>query len=415
MNRCSPEKIQHPLWQQSTATSQNLLVLTSTPCGQPPAKHTAYWHKRKTESKATVAEGSSTAESGNSQRIRFRDKKFNKEGYAEEIDGASTIKEGKEKSATTAHAMTVLRAFDSQNKYDYSVITIDDDSLRALLLHALAHVPWLRHLTTSTTMSFYSLFEPIVHNWTLLNDLAYRDPSKSTVSDLYNELKNRGNSVAGSLDGLLAPPMTAGGLEKATADLKLLLDEVRRTPGLESYFNGAREMQEKTNTVSFDYLWTIFPPGELVFSSATFMDRPQAFIVKYCQYNYKRKVNSGEKWILECWTYDWNGTNFYRAPVEFFFEDFKGTKSITSLPCYPLKFHRDSSDDPNSAGGINFGEAMKQRLIKRGERYRELCLKQKGRQIFDYEGDLLERGIGVRKTATRHQVSFKLRLSRSIN
>lgn len=222
--------------------------------------------------------------------------------------------------------MTVLRTFTSDGKYDYSEITIDDDGLRALMLHALAHHPLLSH--TTTPLSFYSLFEPIVHNWSLLTDLASNDSSRPAVSDLHSQLRLKGNSLAGSSGGLLAPLMPAGSLEKATTDLGLLLDKVRRTRGLESYFNSAREMQEKTKTVSSEYLWTIFPPGELVLSSA-FMDRPQAFIVKYCHHNYKRNESSGEKWILECWTYDWNGTTFYRAPVEFTFEEFKGTKSIT--------------------------------------------------------------------------------------
>lgn len=301
--------------------------------------------------------------------------------------------------------MTVLRSFGRGDKYDYSVITIDDDGLRALLLHVLAHHPWLSH---PATVAFVSLYEPIVHNWSLLNAFANNDISDPAVSDLHEQLKI-------NPPGSLLAPLTGGGnLEKAAADLKLLLDEVRRTPGLESYFSGTREMQEKSDTVSFEYLWTIFPPGELVFSSA-FMERPQAFIVKYCTADCLRPNNSTKVWILECWTYDWNGTAFCRVPVEFSFEDFKGTRSITSLPCYPLKLHRPSQDDVQSTGGSESGEAMKQRLIKRGERFRELCLKRKGRQMFDYEGDVLARGTGVRKVVTRHQVRREKHLRQLVN
>ena len=342
-----------------------------------------------------TAEGASTVESATTSRIRFRDRKFNKQGYAEETDVTPTIKEGKEKQETTAHAMTVLRAFKSDGKYNYSEITINDDGLTSLLLHALGHEPWLRHMKT---LSFLSLFEPIIHNWSVLDDLANNDTSKPIVRDLHRELENKGNISAATSGDQLAPLRATGSLEKAKADLRMLLDEVCRTPGLELYFNSAREMQEKTSTVSFEYLWTIFPPGELVVGKP-FMDRWQAFTVKYCSEGYKRKRNSGEKWILECWTYDWNGTFFRRVPVEFAFDEFKATKSITSLPCYPLKFHSDNSD---GVGGQNSGEALKQDLVKRGERYRELCLKRKGRQIFDYEGELLARGTGVRNIAAGH-------------
>lgn len=296
--------------------------------------------------------------------------------------------------------MTVLRNFGSGDKYEYSVITVEDDGLRALLLHVLAHHPWLSH---RATVAFVSLYEPLVHNWSLLNAFANNDPSNRAVSELHYQLKSSSISSAGASGSLLAPLSGAGKLEKATADLKLLLDEVRKTPKLESYFSGIREMQEKTNTVTFEYLWTIFPPGELVFSSA-FMERPQAFIVKFSDSDYMRDSGSGKAWILDCWTYDWNGTTFCRAPVEFSFENFKGTKSITSLSCYPLKFHRPTSDDVSSTGVSDSGEAIRQSLIKRGERFRELCLKRKGRQMFDYEGDLLARGTGVRKIMTKHQV-----------
>ena len=308
--------------------------------------------------------------------------------------------------------MTVLRNFGDGDKYDYSVITIEDDGLRALLLHVLAHHPWFSH---PSTVIFVSVYEPLVHNWSSLNAFANNDLSNRAVSDLHGELKGGSVSSAGTSGSLLAPLTGAGNLEKATADLNLLLDEVRKTPGLESYFSGTREMLEKSNTISFEYLWTIFPPGELVFSSA-FMERPQAFIVKYCISDYMRNSSSSKAWILECWTYDWNGATFCRAPVEFSFEHFKGTKSITSLSCYPMKFHRPSSDDLQSTGGLDSGEAMKQRLIRRGGRYRELCLQRKGRQMFDYEGDLLARGTGVRKIVTRHQVRRQvLKANRELN
>ena len=90
-----------------------------------------------------------------------------------------------------------------------------------------------------TKVSFYSLFEPIVHNWSMLNDLANNDLSKSSVLDLYKELEHGSKSPVAASGDQLAKLRAAGNLEKATANLRLLLDEVRRTPGLELYFNTA--------------------------------------------------------------------------------------------------------------------------------------------------------------------------------
>ena len=70
------------------------------------------------------------------------------------------------------------------------------------------------------------------------------------------------------------------------------------------------------------------------------------------------------------------------------------------------QIYRDTSDDVGSESGLTVGEVVGQKLIKRGERYRDLGLMKKGRQIFDYEGDLLARGTGVFKITNLHHVSY---------
>ena len=108
----------HPSYVSAVSSNMNVLIC------------------QKSESKDT-AQGTSTVESGTTSRIRFRGRKYNKQDYAEETDGTWTIKEGKEKQETTAHAMTSVRAFKNDGKYDHSEITINDDGLTASLLHAL--------------------------------------------------------------------------------------------------------------------------------------------------------------------------------------------------------------------------------------------------------------------------------------
>ena len=128
------------------------------------------------------------------------------------------------------------------------------------------------------------------------------------------------------------------------------------------------------------------------------MDKPQAFIVKEStDYISKRRRNDGRSWSFECWAYDWNGTTFSRVPAEFTFEEFKGTRSISSLSCYPLKCHRENTDDGSVSDNPGNSKSIAEVLIKRGKRYRELCLKKQAKQIFEYDGLALSRGTGVRK------------------
>lgn len=256
----------------------------------------------------------------NTSRIRYRDKRYNRDGIAKEKDAPRAIKQERVKTEAIKHAMTVLRCFRDTGKYAFSMITIEDVCLRALFLFALSHHPWFSH---SDTISLNGEFEPIVHNWSALNDLADNDESKPAVAELHKALQRRDSFSADQADPL-APLADSDRLNAAMVDLRLLLDEVRSAPGLEPYFSEAREMQEKSNTILFQHLWTIFPPGELVFSLMAYMGRQQVFIVKESSDQTSNDRSGSRSWYLECWTYDWNGTTFNRVPYDLLSKTLKG-------------------------------------------------------------------------------------------
>lgn len=78
-----------------------------------------------------------------------------------------------------------------------------------------------------------------------------------------------------------------------------------------------------------------------------------------------------------------------------------------------MKFHRENTDESENeneigeenADGLDYMERLRQKLIERGKKYREYCLKQRGRQIFDYDGFALSRGSGVRQVPKKYNVS----------
>ncbi|MCJ1383606.1 hypothetical protein MMC17_006720 [Xylographa soralifera] len=313
--------------------------------------------------------------------IRFMDKRFTAEGLQEVRDATATITQAESNVEWTAHAMTILRHFDENNKYNGTTISVEDIGLRCLMLYALAYHPWYIH---AERLQFDSPFESIIHTWSILNAVAAKDESNSVVKGLYESLQNPKDSQ------IFKTLANDDILERAIRDLGLFLEQVKLTPGLESYFNGGREMQEKIETVTFEYLWTLFPPGELVYS-AVYMKKPQVFIVKDCTDNINtRKVIKKREWDFECWTYDMDGTEFNRIPVEFSFEYFKGSRSITSLHCYPLKYHKEDDEEKSE-------QSFREKLITRGKRYCELCLKRPGSQIFEYDGYALSRGSSIRQ------------------
>lgn len=136
--------------------------------------------------------------------------------------------------------------------------------------------------------------------------------------------------------------------------------------------------------MSWDLLWTIFPPGELVVARACFK-QPQLFLVYYAESTDKDEADEKRKeiWFLYCWTYDWDGTEFNRGYVMFEFERFKDEKQISNLPCYPLQYDRDP-------------KGLKAQLIARGKKYCDLCLSSSS-IVYEYNGAALARGEGFRK------------------
>lgn len=285
------------------------------------------------------------------------------------------------------------------------MIAIEDDGLKALLFHALSHHPLCSHWER---MSFISVFEPLVHNWSQLNDLVDNDESKPIVAGLHKEL----GSV--NLSNKLAPLKDSIIRTKAMADLKQLLQLVRETPDLETYFSGVGIIHQNADTIPFDYLWTIYRPGEVVISRQ-YMGQLQAFIIKESFTTEPQPSTSKALWVLFCWTYDWNGSEFNRVSVKFSVEEYKGNKTISSLICYPIKHYKGTSDDHDTLGKVESPEELKHALIRRGRRFRELCLKKQGSQFLEYDGFAFPSGSQSRRQFLKSiQVKLLIDTRRSI-
>jgi hypothetical protein len=72
---------------------------------------------------------------------------------------------------------------------------------------------------------------------------------------------------------------------------------------------------------------------------------------------------------------DFDGDHFNRYPFTFHIQHYEGTKAITTLRCYPLDHHEKR-------------EEIVATLKSRGQNFRRICIKEKGQQMFDYDGDM---------------------------
>ena len=332
-----------------------------------------------------------------STRIRFRESKFNDEGVetvADVSDQSQPTLEKPQKKKDLCELIW-LRVYDDKGKYDHSEVEIQSVELRALLHIELAHDP--RFHTPSEgrdSITLNSPFEPLIHKWERLEDIADPDNESATCKKFQDRISEIRPSTKVEPSGhtpallLLAVEEKA---KKALSDLALLLQQVRTTPELKAYFP-ALDAQRQSDSIPFDYLWTIFPPGALVYSTL-FMRKGQIFIVKECEAEISTESDSGKDrdtkkvWSLVCWSYDWNGKVFNRVPVVFKFKEFQGAKVINTLHCHPLEYHYPRGDKSDL-------ELLRSTLVARGKRFRELCIRQSGSQMFNYDADAVSHGAG---------------------
>ncbi|KAJ4464544.1 hypothetical protein C8J55DRAFT_493877 [Lentinula edodes] len=261
---------------------------------------------------------------------------------------------GKNKVATEQNYAFLLRKFIFYTDDPTSELEITGIELRSLLKQLLQHYPY--HIFLGDAVSISSPFECLVLNWDLLESEAQK--LGSTLDD-----------------------------QVARDDLKLLLATIKESsdPKLEDYFR-IRDHLKASSSITFDTLWTIFPPGTLV-HSAPFLRLDQLFVVQDYQTAWPNNDNARSKrllyWNLDCWTYDWNGQYFQRYGITLSIDYFEGFKPISSLPVRPF----DVVENPSK---------LKDKLLRRGKLFREYCSIPKDCRMFQYSGKAILDKSGFR-------------------
>jgi hypothetical protein len=244
---------------------------------------------------------------------------------------------------------------DSKSEDNYGELEILNDHLRELLKGILRHHP--THAFYDQPSKILSPYEPLVMNWDLL--LAEVDKEEQSEE-----------------------------MRIARKGLGEVLEALRQSSGdtrLDDYFRD-RDSLLKSKSITFDTLWTIFPPGTIVYGRP-YLKTEQVFIV---QEPWDFWPASEKKWYLRCWTYDWNGEVFRRISVFLGFNRFRGTKAISSLPYYPLEEVQDRDE-------------LKRRLIERGKKYWDYCTAEDDDRRFRCNGKAIADKTGFRAPKVRHE------------
>ncbi|KAM0258112.1 hypothetical protein ACHAQJ_004017 [Trichoderma viride] len=228
-----------------------------------------------------------------------------------------------------------------------SEIDITNPNLWELLKEYLGSYP--DHVFRGSPVTLLSPYEAVIYEWDTLQKAAEQAPKDDADGQARQDLKVFLDIISGGSCG----------------DAKL-----------DKYFK-VRELCLRDKTVQFDDLWTIFPPGTLVYGKP-FQNQDQVFVVRDNRgawSEYSDYLQQLPPWKLDCWTYDWTGNEFQRTAFELSFEAFEGHMPITALPYYPFELVDDSS--------------IKEALITRGHKFRQLCTAKDGSRLFEYEGDTI--------------------------
>lgn len=154
---------------------------------------------------------------------------------------------------------------------------------------------------------------------------------------------------------------------------------------LDKYFQ-MRPSYRSSATITFQDLWTVFPPGTLVYGRP-FQNEHQVFVVKDNVQTWPSRDpdRTGGRdffpWKLEAWSYDWRDSTFRRTDYTLFFEHFDGHLPLTMLRYYPFELHEKYDE-------------VRKSLIERGRLFRKYCEAKEGERLFEYQGNVVSEKTG---------------------
>ncbi|KAL9591627.1 MAG: hypothetical protein Q9179_007530 [Wetmoreana sp. 5 TL-2023] len=225
------------------------------------------------------------------------------------------------------YVFTVRRKFDWENKYTDTVVDIKSKPLKEALTHVMGAVKGVSFAEETPVVDPNMLFLYLEELRTHMKEL-----KSQSKSEKKKKLRKAAATKYSHVKVLIKY------LDKDYAETKKTL-----YPLLES------------NTITFDLLWALFKSNEIAYCPTySNPDEPRAFKIEYAT-----KENSfmkGTWYNIEGRYLEYDGKQFGMGTMEVEVEQFKGPRKISSLACYPLKYHKEA-------------DSLKAKLIERGKKF----------------------------------------------
>lgn len=218
---------------------------------------------------------------------------------------------------------------DNDKKLTREEVEMQSPALLTLFLDNTRHLsPRLREREKVT---IWSPFEEFIWNWDMLTKAC--EPVESDFPEV----------------------------KQAREDLAQIL-AIIKSSSFEAYFL-SRESNLAARTISFEYVWTLFTPGTMVFARP-FLSELQMFEVQHV--SLPKLAAYDERSTYKIWLrgYDWDGTSFQKYTYEVFIKKFDGMRGIDSLACFPVAYYRAPPQSTDCG--------WREKLLSRARRYLEM-------------------------------------------
>lgn len=225
------------------------------------------------------------------------------------------------------YIFTVRRQFDWEHKYESTFVDVRSKPLKDALQHVMQDVKGVSLVQDTPSLDPNMLF-------------LYLEEMRSYVKELKaagkKEMKKKGRKAA---------ILKAQNLKVLVKYLDQDFAKTKKTlyPLLEN------------NMITFDLLWALFKPNIVVYTP-TYNDNeePRAFRIEYA--TRESSLMNGIWYSVEGRYLEYDGKAFGMGSMHADVPSFKGSRKISSLSCYPIKYHRNV-------------EELKAKLIERGKKF----------------------------------------------
>ncbi|KAI0880545.1 uncharacterized protein GGS22DRAFT_82777 [Annulohypoxylon maeteangense] len=225
----------------------------------------------------------------------------------------------------------VRRTFDWEGKYKTTIVDIKSKQLREALQDVIGSVKGVSLVEETPKVDPKMLF-------------LYLEDMREYMNNL-KELEPEGDS------------------RKERKKVQKWIDEKRRHLRILIKYLDADHAETKKSLypmlenglITFDLLWALWKPNTLAYTTTYgSVDEPRIFKVEVAEKHYS--IVRGEFYYVEGKYFEYDGKQFGYGSMSEEIQEFRGARKITSLGCYPLKYHKNEVQ-------------LRKDLIERGKKF----------------------------------------------